>query len=84
MLTGVAFNVGSMNDNDRCRIVMLGKNGERDYVDHIFDDGCPCLGGDCMEWAGIFIYKNAIAIVENIKKNWMSPHIDVAIEKATI
>ncbi len=72
------------------RIVMIGPHGERDYVDHIFDgsDGCPkgmpCVGGDAIEYAGVFPETCAKNIVRNIRKNWLSPHVSVDMEPVAL
>ena len=69
-----------------CRIVMIGPHGERDYVDHIFDGsdgypkGMPCVGGADPEYAGVFHMEDAVRVVADIRKKWLSPHVAVEIE----
>ena len=62
------------------RIVMLGKYGERDYVEKILDGGIPCTCGSAIEYAGIFHENCAKNIVKNIRQYWLTPHVSVEIE----
>ncbi len=64
----------------RYRIVMIGPHGERDYVEKILDGGLPCVCGPDIEYAGVFLESCARNIEKNIRKNWLTPHVDVELE----
>lgn len=64
------------------KIVMIGPEGQRDYVENIFeDDGCPMICGNEPDLAQPYPYACAIRIAKNIKKNWLNPWISVELEK---
>lgn len=62
------------------RIVMIGPNGERDYVEKLLDQGCPCICGGASEYAGVFHYDCAKRTAENLRENWLTPHVRVEVE----
>jgi hypothetical protein len=62
------------------RIVMTGPHGEHDYVEKILDLGVPCICGDEIEYAGIFPEACAKVLVEDIKRDWLFPHVAVDLE----
>lgn len=71
------------------RIVMIGPHGERDYVERFFDGsdgypkGMPCVGGADIEYAGVFPETCAKNLQKSLRKNWLTPHVDVELELVT-
>jgi hypothetical protein len=63
------------------RIVKIGPQGQRDYVESIFeDDGCPLICGNEPLLAQAYELCCAKRIAENLKKNWLTPHVSVELE----
>lgn len=63
------------------RIVMIGARGERDYVEKILDDGCPCICGPLNEFVQVFNKTCAERIAKNLRNIWLgSSHVAVELE----
>jgi hypothetical protein len=63
------------------RIIMIGPNGQRDYVEKILTGGCPCLCGNNPKFAGLYSDPQKDRIMGNLKDCWLHPHIDVISEE---
>lgn len=63
------------------RIVLIGPDGERDYLEKISDGGIPIVGGDAVEFAGTYPKTCAKRMAETIRRHWLSPHVDIDLEE---
>ena len=64
------------------RIIMIGAQGQRDYVEKILTGGCPCLCGPNPEYAGLYSDPARDRIVANLKRRWLDHlHVDVISEE---
>lgn len=65
-------------------IIMIGHEGQRDYVEKILEGGCPCICGDAPEYAGVFHSECAEQTAEILRQVWLgSEHAAVKVEQAT-
>lgn len=64
----------------RYRIIMIGPHGERDYLEKLLTDGCPCTCGASEKYAGQWEKPLADQLIRHLKHKWLSPHVDIISE----